>query len=188
MLIADKQARIVDEAKTIEKDALYSAKGHYEEANYWTRFHFFLGVPAALFSAIAGASALAQFDNHTLIAGFLAIFVSALTGITTFLNPNGKASAHQAIGTKYTALRHRTRTFYNLTLLTDVSEQELLEQLQSLAKQCDDLNEASLPISDRAYKIARKKIAQKQQPHLLTTLPDSTPEKVLPFPATTKEA
>lgn len=188
MLTSDKQARIVEEAKALEKDALYSAKGHYEEANYWARFHLLLGIPAALLSAIAGASALGQFDNHALIAGFLAIFVAALTGITTFLNPNGKASAHQTVGTKYTALRNQTRSFYNLTLFTDTSEPDLIEQLQGLAKHRDELNEASPPISDRAYSIASKNIAKKKQRHLLNSLPENTPEKVLSFPPTTKEA
>jgi hypothetical protein len=165
MLTSDKQAKIMEEARAIEKDALYSAKGHYEEANYWTRFHLLLGIPASLLSAVAGASALSQFTNHALIAGFLSIFVAALTGITTFLNPNGKASAHQTVGTKYTALRNRTRTFYNLTLLTDIAERELIEQLQMLARQRDELNEASPPISDRAYKIVSKKLARKKQSH-----------------------
>ncbi len=188
MILSDEKLKIVEEAKAIEKDVLYSAKGHYEEANYWTQFHLLLGIPASLLSAIAGASALSQFANHALIAGFLAIFVAALTGIATFLNPNGKASSHQTVGTKYTVLRNRTRMFYNLTVLTDTPDQVLLNQLQDLAKQRYELNEASPPISERAYKIAIRNIAKKKQPHLLSEFPADTPKKIHLFSSTTKEA
>jgi len=156
------KAKIIEEAKHIENDAHYSAKGHFEVADYWTHYHLYLGIPAATLSAIAGAAALAQFDNHSIIAGVLAIIVAALTGVTTFLNPNEKASAHQNVGNKYNALRNKARAFYNLDTLMEESEQKLVEQLKALARQRDELNEGSLPISDRAYKKARKFIQHKQ--------------------------
>lgn len=156
------KARIQEEAERIENDVHYSSKGHYEEANYWSRLHLLLGIPTAIISAIAGVSALAQFDNHAVLAGVLAIIVAALSGITTFLHPDGKATTHQSSGSKYSTLRNKVRAFYNLDIYVGESEQELLDQLKSLATQRDELNEASLPIGDRAYKSARKKIWEKQ--------------------------
>lgn len=189
MITEEKKAKIREEAKHIEKDALYSAKGHYEEANYWVRFHLLLGVPAAVLAAIAGASALAQFDNHALVAGFLSILVAALTGIATFLNPNEKSNAHQSVGTKYTALRNKTRQFYNLDMDVEESEKDLIEQLKALAKLRDELNEASPPISDWAYKIARRKIVNKQL-QLQKDNAKNSSEKVLSLvpPQVTKRA
>lgn len=64
------------------------------------------------------------------------------------MNPDEKASAHQSVGNKYNALRNKARTFYNLDTLMKDSEQELVEQLKALARQRDELNEGSLPISD----------------------------------------
>jgi hypothetical protein len=158
-----KKTKILEEAKHIENDVHHSAKGHYEEANYWTKFHLFLGIPASLLSAIAGASALAQFENHAMIAGFLAIIVAALTSVTTFLNPNEKASAHQNAGNKYGSLRNKARAFYNLEMLLEESEQILAEQVKALMKQRDELNETSPPISNAAYSLAKKRILEKQQ-------------------------
>ena len=156
------KARMQEEAGRIENDVHYSAKGHYEEANYWSRLHLLLGIPTAIMSAIAGVSALAQFDHHTTIAGCLAIIVAALSAITTFVHPDGKATTHQSAGSKYTTLRNKVRAFSHLDVDVGQSEQELLELLKNLAAQRDELNEASLPISDRAYKRARKKILEKQ--------------------------
>jgi hypothetical protein len=172
------KTRMREEAMRIENDVHYSAKGHYQEANYWSRSHLLLGVPTAIISAVAGVSALAQFDNHTILAGFLAIIVAALSGITTFLHPDGKATTHQSAGSKYTTLRNKVRAFYDLDIYAVESEEELLKQLKSLAAQRDELNEASLPISNRAYKSARKTILEKQERKQKATQ-DSISEQLL---------
>lgn len=156
------KTRLEEEARRIENDVHYSAKGHYEEANYWSGLHLLLGIPTTIASAIAGVSALAQFDNHATLAGILAIIVATLAGITTFLHPDGMATTHQSTGSKYTSLRNRVRAFYTVDIYMGGSELELLEALKSLAAQRDELNETSPPISDRAYKKARKKILGKQ--------------------------
>ena len=92
---------LIKEARRIEEDSLYSAKGHFVAANFWTNFHLWIGVPTAILAAIAGASALSHFGNHHVLAGILAIIVTALTAVTTFLNPNEKASSHRNAGNKY---------------------------------------------------------------------------------------
>ena len=161
MVVEPTRIKIVEEAKRIENDTSYSAKGHYEAAEYWTRFHLMIGIPTAILSAVAGASALAQFDNHSIIAGFLAIVVTALTAVATFLNPNEKANSHQNVGNKYNALRNKVRVFCNIDSLVESSEQELIKQLKELAKQRDELNQDSLPVSTWAYKKAQKVIENK---------------------------
>jgi hypothetical protein len=161
MTVEPTRIKIVEEAKRIENDTLYSAKGHYEAAEYWTRFHLTIGIPTAILSAIAGASALAQFDNHNIIAGFLAIIVAALTAVATFLNPNEKSNAHQNVGNKYNALRNHVHVFCNIDSSVENSEQELIKQLKELARQRDELNQDSPPISSWAYKKAQKLIKSK---------------------------
>ncbi len=79
--------KITDEAKRIEEDSLHSSKGHFYAAQFWSKFHYSIGVPTVIMSAIAGASALSQFDNHNVIAGVLAIIVATLTALNTFMNP-----------------------------------------------------------------------------------------------------
>ena len=162
MAIESAKARIVEEAQRVENDTLYSAKGHFEAANGWKNFHIFLGIPTVICSAVAGASAFSQFDNHTTIAGILAILAAALTAVSTFLNPNELASAHQNIGNRYTALRNRARTFYTMDALIETSDQELVKQLKELIKQRDELNAGSPPIPRWAYQRARQTVLKKQ--------------------------
>ena len=153
--------KIIEEAKRVENDALYSAKGHYDAATGWNRFHLLLGIPTVIFSAVAGASALSQFDNHNTIAGILAILVAALTAVSTFLNANGQATTHQNVGNKYNALRNRARTFYSMDVLMETSEQALTKYIKELIKQRDELNENSPPIPRWAYKSAKRGLLNK---------------------------
>ncbi len=151
---------MIKEARRIEEDSLYSAKGHFVAANFWTNFHLWIGVPTAILAAIAGASALSQFDNHNIIAGILAIVVTALTAVTTFLNPNEKANSHRNAGNKYNSLRNKARIFCEIDSCGEDSDQELTKQLKELAKQRDGLNQNSPQIPIRAYKKARKGIEE----------------------------
>lgn len=152
--------KMINEAKRIEEDSLYSAKGHFVAANFWTNFHLWIGVPTAILAAIAGVSALSQFDNHNIIAGILAIVVTALTAVTTFLNPNEKANSHRNAGNKYISLRNKARIFCEIACCEEDSDQELAKQLKALAKQRDELNQDSPLIPTWAYKKARKGIEE----------------------------
>ena len=150
--------KLIKEARRIEEDSLYSAKGHFAAANFWTNFHLLIGVPTAILAAIASASALSQFNNHNIIAGVLAILVTALTAITTFLNPNKKANSHQNAGNKYNSLRNKARIFCEIDCCGEDSIQKLTERLKELAKNRDELNKNSPQIPRWAYKKAKKGI------------------------------
>lgn len=151
---------MIKEARRIEEDSLHSAKGHFVAANFWTNFHLWIGVPTAILAAIAGASALSQFENHNIIAGILAIIVTALTAVTTFLNPNERANSHLNAGNKYNSLRNKARIFCEIDTCGDDSDYEFIKQLKDLAKQRDDLNQNSPQIPKWAFKRARKGIEE----------------------------
>lgn len=152
--------KVIKEAKRVEEDSLYSAKGHFVAANFWTNFRLWIGVPTAILSAIAGASALSQFDNHNVIAGILAITVTALTAVTTFLNPNEKANSHQSAGNKYNSLRNKARIFFEIDSCGESANQELIKRAKELTKKRDELNQNSPQIPRWAYKKARKGIEE----------------------------
>jgi len=162
MTIEATQTEILKEARRVEEDALYSANGHFEDAKLWARVHLLIGVPAALLSALAGASALAQFDNHSIIAGVLALIVTALTAVATFLNPNQIATTHQNFGNQYDALKNQARIFCNIRSATETAEQDLVRQLDELNMQRTKLNQEAPAISDRAYKKAKRGIERGQ--------------------------
>ncbi|MGB9898429.1 SLATT domain-containing protein [Thermanaerothrix sp.] len=152
--------KLIKEARRIEEDSLYSAKGHFAAANFWTNFHFWVGVPTAILAAIASASALSRFDNHNIIAGVLAIIVTALTAVTTFLNPNEKVNSHLNAGNKYNLLRNKARKFCEIDCCVVDSIQELSKRLNELAEQRDELNIKSPQIPRCAYKKAKKGIEE----------------------------
>jgi len=152
--------KIIKEAKRVKEDSLYSAKGQFVAANFWTNFHLWIGVPTAILAAVSGASALSEFDYHHIIAGFLAIIVTALIAVTTFLNPNEKATSHRNAGNKYNSLRNKARIFCEIDSYGKDSDQELTKQLKELAKQRDELNQNTPQIPRWAFKRARKGIEE----------------------------
>lgn len=149
--------KIIKEAKRIEEDSLYSSKGHFYAAQFWTNLHLWIGIPATILAAVAGASALSQFDNHQIIAGVLAILVVALSAVSTFINPNEKAVIHHNAGNRYNSLKNRARIFSEIDIDME-SDESLLAQLRRLSAGRDELNEKSPQIPKWAFRKARKGI------------------------------
>lgn len=149
---------IIKEAKRIGESLLYSSKGHFTASYFWSNFHLWIGVPVVLFSAVAGASALSQFDPKHILAGLISILVAALSGVMTFLNPNEKASVHLNAGNNYDSLMNKVRIFWSIDCWRDESEQVLTEKLKYLSEQKDKLNQSYPQIPWWAYKKAKKGI------------------------------
>lgn len=151
---------VIKEAQRIEESVLYSAKGHFVVANFWTNFHLWVGIPMVLLAAIAGASALSQFDSKHIIAGIISIIVAALSGVMTFLNPNEKSSTHFNAGNNYDSLQNKVRMFWSIDCWREESEQILTEKLKYFSEQKDRLNQSSPQIPRWAYKLAKKGILE----------------------------
>lgn len=156
--ISKTKDEIIKEAQRIEESALYSTKGHFVAANFWTNFHLWVGIPMVLLAAVAGASALSQFDPKHIVAGIISIVVVALSGVMTFLNPNEKANAHRNAGNNYDSLQNKVRMFWSIDCWREESEQVLTERLKYYSEQRDRLNQGSPQIPRWAYKSAKKGI------------------------------
>jgi hypothetical protein len=152
--------KILKEAKRIEEDALYSAKGHFYAAQFWTNFHLWIGIPTAIIAAISGASALSQFDNHNVVAGVLAIMVTAFAAVTTFLNPNEKATLHHNAGNQYNGLRNKARIFCEIDFDVSTDDKDILRELKILNQERDELNQKSPQIPKWSFLRARKGIEE----------------------------
>jgi SMODS and SLOG-associating 2TM effector domain family 4 len=140
------------EAQRIIEDTLFSARRHFETARIWSMMHYWLGLPTAVLAAIAGASA---FKDNSILAGSLAIIVTALTALMTFLNPNKRANEHHIAGNKYNALRNQTRIFCEIDLSTRDENTDISKKIKELAKERDNLNQASPQTFKWAYKRAK---------------------------------
>jgi hypothetical protein len=138
---------IQDEARRIEEDALFSAKGRFEAARGWRLLHLWIGLPAAVLAAVAGASA---FKDHGTAAGILAMIVAAVTAIATFLNPSAHSSAHYVAGTKFNSQRNQARIFRSVDLM-EGNPRETARRLKELASARDELSESSPQIPRWAF-------------------------------------
>jgi hypothetical protein len=147
----EKQA-IQEELQRIEEDAVFSAKGHFEASAFWHSMYYWLGIPSAILSAIAGASALSKFEYHAEIAGVLAIIVAILSSVSVFLNPQQKLTAHHRAGTDYKTLQNDSRVFRSVSLNQSLNPEE---QLLALNDRRSELNRKSPGISRRFFQTAR---------------------------------
>jgi len=159
-IIALAKEAIIKEAKRIEENCLYTAKGHFVTAQFWTEFHFRIGIPTVIIAALAGTSALAQFDNRNIIAGILSIIVVVLTAITTFLNPKEKANIHLTSGNNYDSLLSRVRIFWTVDCRRENLEEILTANLKDLSEERDRLNRESPQVPRWAYKKAKEGIEE----------------------------
>src|SRR3569623_2261526 len=96
---ADNRAAMMEEGRRLAVDVLYSEKGHFAAASAWRSRNYWLGIPAALIGAAAGAPILAS--APAVVAGILALSGAALTALMTFLNPSERAAQHQKAGVAY---------------------------------------------------------------------------------------
>lgn len=149
--------KILKEVKRIEEDSTYSSKGHFYAAQFWSSLNFWMGIPTTIMAAVAGASALSQFPHHQVIAGALALLVSALSAVSTFINPNEKAARHYSSGNRYNSLRNRTRIFGEVGM-ERLGDDKLFMQLEKLNTERDELNEKSPQIPKWAFDRAKKGI------------------------------
>ena len=150
----------LDESRQRLRDAAQDALGwapvtalaHRAAADYWTRIHYALGLPAVVLSAVAGTSALAEFDGSNVIAGALALIVAALTGLSTFLNPQKNAQDHQRAARRYDALDTRARRFI-FSDLVDRSKSDA-----ALQKQFRELDESKLAADEESPHVSRRRL------------------------------
>lgn len=137
------------ESENLELDCYRKWQAHLRAGQKWQMRYYAIGVPVAIISAVAGVSALTQFDRHNIIAGVLAILVAALTALTTFLNPSQRAAVHFKAGSKYESLRHDTSIFRAVNTANETPVQELAQELKRLNTERNSLDIASPPLTQR---------------------------------------
>ncbi|WOA30906.1 SLATT domain-containing protein [Alloalcanivorax xenomutans] len=153
--MSDLLAKLAAEAHRIEEDTEHSAKGHFNAAERWGRYHLAVGLPSAVLAAIAGGTAFGDLPE---VAGSLAILSTALTTVLTFLKPSEHAENHKAVAGQYLALRNQTRLFRELDLAETEELSLARKRLIELASARDDLNQASPSIARRDYEKAKRDI------------------------------
>lgn len=127
----DKQlVALCREAERLEEDSIYSSKGHFNAEDTWVRRNYWLGVPATVLGAVAGATLI---KSQPELASIFMLVASLLTGLMTFLKPNERAAMHRAAAGQFLALRNDARFFREIDLLQSDRLDELPERLKALA-------------------------------------------------------
>lgn len=150
------------EAERLEEDATYSSKGHFNAEDTWVRRNYWLGVPATLLGAIAGATLIKSQPEWATVFTLLA---SLLTGLMTFLKPNERAAMHRAAAGQFLALRNEARFFREIELLQSDRLEELPKRLKALSAIRNELNLKSPSIPRQAFVAARKGIEEGEAIH-----------------------
>ena len=156
--ISKPKQEIIKEAKRIEESLLYSSKGHYAAARFWSTFHLWIGIPMVVITAIAGATAFKTFDSNGVLAGICALIGVVLSSLMTFLNPNEKESQHRIAGHNYDSLMSTVRLFWSVECWRTEDEAILADKLTQLSEHKSKLNQACPQIPTFAYEKARKGI------------------------------
>ena len=167
------------EARIVESRTSIRARAHFRASSFWSNIQLSVGGVAAVLSAIAGASALSQLDARNVIAGVLALAVTTLTAVATFLNPSERANAHLRAGNAYLALENRARLFYRMDLLLAKPDNDLQRRLTRLVDELNELNTTSPQPPTRIFKKAmRTGLAFRRQPTTAELLDDELRTKV----------
>lgn len=72
MSVPDPKQVIQAELQPIEEDCIHSGEAHFNACDRWARYHYWLGIPSVVLSALAGA---AFFKDHGDIAGIMSATV-----------------------------------------------------------------------------------------------------------------
>lgn len=146
--------KLLDELYRIEEDALYSMKGHYNAAARWRWWYLILGITNVISSVIAGITAFSDID---LLIKIATIVVAIVTGLSTFLECSKKSENHRAAGNSFLRIKNRARFIKDIRS-ENINDSELENIISELLDQKDELNAASLPIPEFAYKKAKAEI------------------------------
>lgn len=153
---SDLTIAMVKETSRIEEDSWYSAKSHFNAASLWSKLHYWLGVPATICTAAAGAAFI---KDWAIAAQLLSALATILTGLVTFLKPNEKSTQHKAVADQYLTLKNDARVFREIELLEAEDNRSATGPVKALSKRRNELNSTAPVIPRWAFNATRKGIA-----------------------------
>lgn len=164
MTTSEAKSLIGAELERIEEDCIHSGKAHFNAAERWTAYHYWLGLPSVILSGLAGT---AFFSDKTEIGGVMASCVAILTAIQTFLKPSERAASHKAAGDQYLGLRNDARVFRQIRITHACDDQAAIDGLDEFTKRRRELNVASPQFANRDFRKAKAGIDAGEAQHLV---------------------
>lgn len=146
---------IKKEIERIKEDSEFSSKGHFEDAKYWRYTNYFLMVVSI--ASVCASLVFVYSDLDKFWSGTIAVSSGFITMLLVFLNPQEKYLSHYRSGSQFLSLRNKARIFLEIESYKMIAEQQILA-LKKLDSKRSRINKNSLPISEKAYKSAKKQI------------------------------
>lgn len=164
-LISKTKQEIITEAKRIEEDLLYSAKGHFAASQIWSNWHWAFGIPLVILSALAASPWIKGLDKADFWALAIPTAVLVVSAVITFVRPSEQASNHLKAGNEYDSLMNETRIFRTIQCSGPDEDSVLTAKVKDLSTAKIALNSKSPQIPTLAYWIARRGIAKGEAKH-----------------------
>jgi len=92
-------------------ESLRFSIAHQKTAERWNNVAVFLGMSTTMLSAFAGASLVAESKNWVILAGVIALIVSVLSAVNTYLKPGEWKVNHETAHKSYLALTNEAELF-----------------------------------------------------------------------------
>lgn len=152
---------LVDEAKRLEEDLLWSMTACFQVATWWRMLHWAIGIPSVLAAALTGIKAVKTGDPQTL--AYLAIASAILSALATFVNPGRSAREFHNAGVRCSALKGKLRRYWQIDATSDYPN--LRKNLEKLADEKSHLMETMPHTGGLPYWLAGRSIRKEQHKH-----------------------
>lgn len=156
-VVSKPKQEVINEAKRLYENCLYTSKSHFVEARFWQNLHLWIGIPSVILAGMAGTLA---FADVKLLAGILSMVIVVLTSITTFLNPKEQANTHHTAANNYDSLMTKLRIFWSIDCWSEELDEVLTSRLKTYSEERDRLNRECPQPFNWCYKSAKKGIQE----------------------------
>ena len=159
----DKTEKIINEAKGLEEDVLYSSKARFAMSNFWYYLHAIFGIIVIGGSILFGALSFANL-NLPIPINTLSLMVIVISMLQVFFNPFEQSRTNKNLGDEYNKLKQEIRLFYNIEVHKNAFD-ENMRKIKIFAEEKSSIDYKSSPILGFFYNRAKKSIEKKEHKH-----------------------
>jgi hypothetical protein len=132
-------ANLAAELARLGEDCSHSSKSHLNAAVRWSRYHYWIGIPATVFAVVASA---AIFNEYATVAATCSMIAAVLTALLTFLKPHERSEQHRKAGNSLLSIMKEAR-FFREAKLGQLPEEQAVSAVESFIRRQNEANEAA---------------------------------------------
>ncbi len=163
MNLMDKTEEIINEARRLEEDILYTSKARFSMSNFWYCLHGIFGIVVIGGSILFGALSFANL-NWPIDINTLSLIVIVVSMLQVFFNPYEQSRTNKNLGDEYNKLKQKIRFFYKVEIY-DNNFNENKNKIKEFAEEKSKIDYKSSPILGWFYNRAKKSIEKEEHKH-----------------------